>query len=68
MRVSQLATILWLQDRLALYAFSAPKDEASALMLVAGDVAEDSGFTLTISHPEKVTVTANVALVCGAEA
>ena len=68
MRGSQLATILWLQDRLALYASSAPKDEASALMLKAGDVAEESGFALKISHPEKVTVTANVGLVCGAEA
>ena len=27
-----------------------------------------SGFALKISHPEKVTVTANVGLVCGAEA
>ena len=68
MRGSQLATILWLQDRLALYANSDPNHEASALTVKAGDVAEESAFALNISHPEKVTVTANVGLVCGAEA
>lgn len=68
MRRRQLATILWLQDRLSLFAYSAPKGEKSCLELRVGDVAEGGGYTLLITHSEELTVTVDVAVTCGVEA
>ena len=67
-RGRQLATILWLQDCLSLYAYSPPKGEKACLNLTVGDVTESSGFTLLITLSEELTVTADVTAARGTDA